>query len=78
MKDGVIYTYRYLFKIVKDGKTSFHFKLFTDLKPSVEAFEKVLLGLEGLESLAREYVCEYDPQFVGFVDVLKKEVVKES
>lgn len=72
MKDGIVYTYRYLFKVIEDGETKMRFKLFSDLKPAIESFEKVLLGLDGLVSLVREYVCEYDPQFVGCVDVLKK------
>lgn len=79
MKDGIIYTYRYLFKFIdEDGKPQLRFKLFSDLKPAIETFEKALLNIDGIVSLVREYVCEYDPQFVGCVDVLKKEEVVQS
>lgn len=58
-----VYTYRYLWKM-KDS-SQVNFKIVSDVKDGLKAFEDALFKLEGLEKASKEYLHEYDCALIG-------------
>ncbi|QXN75101.1 hypothetical protein [Microvirus mar26] len=62
----VVYTYRYMWKLL--GSSDINFKIVTDTDTGHSAFIDQIKGLNNLESAAREYLHEYDTTKIAVVD----------
>lgn len=59
----VVFSYRYMWKL-KDN-SSINFKIVTDTSDGLKFFEDSLKSLDNLESVAKEYLHEYDCSKIG-------------
>lgn len=67
-----VYSYRYMWMI--EGSDKINFKIVTDTVKGLEDFENSLKSLKGLTKAGKEYLHEYDINFIGkFIDLLYKE-----
>lgn len=69
-----IYTYRYVFML--DGKLCI--KFVSDILRAHEDFKKNMLEQDSIESCIAEYVCEYDPYFLGYTVTVKKDKKEDN
>lgn len=61
--NNVVYSYRYMWKN-KDSE-SINFKIVSDVLAGLASFEEQLKSFPDVESIAREYLHEYDCSKIG-------------
>lgn len=61
----VLYCCRYMWKMKDSERVCF--KIVTDTLEGLASFECVLRGLDGIEHICYEYLCEYDCSRLGTV-----------